>query len=201
MRQVLGMYFTHSLKTHRFLKSAIALLPLLILLNSCDQKDAVNPINSDPVAEKLKTSVNTTSQRLNKQIDSLNDSFNEALLASQIFINEHKNWSSDSIQTALQGIHSSETLFNEAGFQLTLVSIDLSLSPKCILTFIQTKKIVASDKEAILHKLADQKLNHLLLQTLFKAHEMDLNPYSIHDINIHLSLIPKVRINLKGKMQ
>ena len=201
MRKVLRTYFSQQLKFYRFFKLAIMPLLLIASLLSCEQKNTPTPLSTEPVADKLKNSVNSTSESLNQKIDSLNKSFNEALLASQLFINEHKNWSSENIQLALQNIHRSEKLFHEAGFELTLVSIDLSLNPKCILTFIQTEKIERPEQEAILKNLANQKLNHLLLKTLFKAHAMDLSPYSIHDINIHLSLIPKVRINLKGKNQ
>ena len=199
MRLVLEPYSFLKLKKTSLSLQALCLL--LALCSSCDQAPQDQPAPSDQkaVADKLKDSVNSTSTSINQKIDQLNKSFNDALLASQVFIQEHQNWSADNIHAALKDIHASEALFNRAGFELKLVSIDLAINPKCILTFQQIKELDEAEQELILQEAADLKLNQLLLKTLFKAYRMDLTPYVISDINIHLSLLPKVRLNLKGQ--
>ena len=169
------------------------------LLISCDQEPLVEKATekSTQVEQQLKTAVDQTSQNLKSKIDELNKSFQDALLASDEFLKQNAGWHEEQIQAALKDIHANEVLFEEAGFELDEISIELSISPKCILNFEQVKTL-SSEQQATILQTDMSKLNRLLLKTLFKAYEMNLSPYKINDISIHLSMIPKVRLNLEG---
>lgn len=201
MLQVLRTYFFLTPPTRHFQRALLLSLSLLMtsLLISCDQEPLVEKATekSTEVEQQLKTAVDQTSQNLKSKIDELNKSFQDALLASDEFLKQNAGWHEEQIQAALKDIHANEVLFEEAGFELDEISIELSISPKCILNFEQVKTL-SSEQQATILQTDMSKLNRLLLKTLFKAYEMNLSPYKINDISIHLSMIPKVRLNLEG---
>ncbi|MGX5174405.1 hypothetical protein ACUR5C_10335 [Aliikangiella sp. IMCC44653] len=103
----------------------------------------------------------------------------------------------DKIKAIVAEINQAKPLFDQAGFELIQLEIEIGLVPKILPRFKQLKTISTETEAALLKQLEQQKLLAFIMQSLFKSSRMSVllaeTELDLHGIEISISAPPSVR--------
>lgn len=89
-------------------------------------------------------------------------------------------------------------VFERAGFALQNFEIEIGLSPKMVPHFMITKHISESEKRQLLNETRHQRLQHMILEALFKAsylsEHVKMGALQFQGLEVHVGAIPTVRL-------
>ncbi|TQV76949.1 hypothetical protein FLL45_03075 [Aliikangiella marina] len=109
----------------------------------------------------------------------------------------------DKLKAIVADLTNAGPIFEEAGFIMEQLEVEVGLLPKIVPQFHQIKKVAKEDEEAVLQQLSDRKLLQFVLQSLFKSSRMEAllgnTDLGLHAIEIEISAPPSVRTIFKRK--
>ena len=92
-------------------------------------------------------------------------------------------------------------LINEAGYDMSAVSVKTSIPPLMIASFTLQKKVSYQKQEAILNALEGNEIGQLALQSLIQAFQLDesieIKDMNLKAINLFLTVPPAVQVVYK----
>lgn len=115
-------------------------------------------------------------------------------------IEQFKSGSEEKLQEIVNNLNSHASLFSEAGYQLTGITISLALPPVISIGFRCLDSITHDKRQQMVDKAGDSKISLLILKSLFKASDFSdsikIGEIKLSTIEITLGLIPGISITL-----
>ena len=92
-------------------------------------------------------------------------------------------------------------LINEAGYDMSAISVKTSIPPLMIASFTLQKKVSYKKQDAILNALEGNEIGRLALQSLIQAFQLDesieIKDMNLKAINLFLTVPPAVQVVYK----
>ena len=92
-------------------------------------------------------------------------------------------------------------LINQAGYDMSSVSVKTSIPPLMIASFVLVKKVSYEKQEAILASLEDNAIGKLALESLIQGFQIDesieIKDMDLQGINLFLTVPPAVQVVYK----
>ncbi len=134
-------------------------------------------------------------------LDSAKEKFNEmtesvsSLLKTDV-LDSMKNYGIEKINDAWQEIENASAIFQQTGYSITNISINLSLPPTLQLSLDQVENISDADEEKLLEENKDKTFLYPILVALFKANAIQKSinsvQYKFAGLTIGLGISPSI---------
>lgn len=115
-------------------------------------------------------------------------------------IEQFKSGGEEKLQEIVNNLNSHASLFSEAGYQLTGITISLALPPIISIGFTCLDSIPDHKRQQMVDKAGDSRISSLILKSLFKASDFSesikIGEIKLKTVNITLGLIPGISITL-----
>lgn len=112
-----------------------------------------------------------------------------------------KGFGGDALDKTAQNFNEALPYIKRAGFSVTEIEVGIGLSPKVVPHLRMIKAISAREREAILTEVAEKRMIHTILTTLFSAttarKRLKFNRYHFSELEMELSLMPTVTLKFK----
>ena len=109
--------------------------------------------------------------------------------------------SADKIKAVINDLVGAEPIFNDAGFIMDELDIEVGIVPKLTPKFRHFKEITLAQESEILDRLNERKLIKFLLISLFKSSRikkmLEGSEMNLHVIEIDITAIPSVRATFR----
>lgn len=134
-------------------------------------------------------------------LDSAKEKFNEMTESvSSLFktdvLDSMKNYGIEKINEAWLEIENASSVFQQTGYSITNISINLSLPPTLQLSLDQVENISDSDEEKLLEENKDKTFLYPILVALFKANAIQKSinsvQYKFTGLTIGLGISPSI---------
>ncbi len=98
-------------------------------------------------------------------------------------------------------LYAAMPMINEAGYDISSISVKTSIPPLVIAGFVMTKKVPFEKQEAIVNALEDNAIGKMALQSLIQAFKIDdsiaIKNMDLKAINLYLTVPPAVQVVYK----
>lgn len=112
-----------------------------------------------------------------------------------------KGYGGDALDKTAQNFNEALPYIERAGFQVTEIEVGIGISPKIVPHLRMVKAISAREREALLDEVAQKKLIHTILSSLFNAtaarKRLRFNRYHFFEMEMELSVLPSVTLKFK----
>ena len=139
--------------------------------------------------------IDAAKEKLNELVDGVSNSFKTEVLASI------KEYSLDKLKDTWTQIENSSEIFQQTGYSITAIDINLAIPPTIILSFDQIENISDEDEEKLLAANKSKPILYSILIALFKANaiQQSINSaqYKFSGLTIELGLSPKIDMKFK----
>jgi hypothetical protein len=114
-------------------------------------------------------------------------------------IEEFKDGTSEKFKSVLETLSNYNSLFKEAGYEISSINASMALPPDMSITFKCLNEIPPSERDNIFNKVQDSKIATLLLKSLFRASDysdtIKIGEFKLRSINIKMGLMPSVSVS------
>lgn len=148
--------------------------------------------------ESILNKAKAAAESLKGKAGRLNEIFDDADKIE--IVNQFKEKGADKVEEVFVSIDKFKSLFYEAGYEVSGISVSLSIPPDISISFKFLGSVNEIKRNEIGNKLSEHKLPSILLSSLFKASDytekVKVGELKLKTINIKLGLIPSISVNL-----
>ena len=118
-------------------------------------------------------------------------------------VEELKADSEEKMMESLEKIQSAERVFEEAGYDLRAVELEMGFNPKVLAILKHESKISVRKKERLLKQHEEDKVLKTILTSLFKAEALEdkihLKRLTFSEVHLEMGLVPAIHVLWEDK--
>jgi len=118
-------------------------------------------------------------------------------------VEELKADSEEKMMESLEKIQSAERVFEEAGYDLRAVELEMGFNPKVLAILKHESKISVRKKERLLKQHEEDKVLKTILTSLFKAEALEdkvhLQRLTFSEVHLEMGLVPAIHVLWEDK--
>ena len=118
-------------------------------------------------------------------------------------VEELKADSEEKMMESLEKIQSAERVFEEAGYDLRAVELEMGFNPKVLAILKHESKISVRKKERLLKQHEEDKVLKTILTSLFKAETLEdkvhLQRLTFSEVHLEMGLVPAIHVLWEDK--